>query len=69
MKQKYVTYYCVTSIAYALLFLLIPLFYSFGLKSSVLIYTVNFFAGIIKAPDWVLLLQIINDPKYYDEKD
>jgi hypothetical protein len=66
LKQKYVTYYFLTSVAYALLFMLIPIFSYLNWRSSFLIYSVNFFSGIVKAPDWVLLLQIINDPKYYN---
>jgi hypothetical protein len=66
LKQKYVTYYFLTSVAYALLFMLIPICYHLTWRSSILVYSVNFFAGVVKAPDWVLLLQIINDPKYYN---
>lgn len=54
LKQKYVTYYFLTSVA-------LPIIYAdtnlldLTWRSSILVYSVNFFAGVVKAPGLILL--------------
>jgi hypothetical protein len=56
IKSNYVIYYAVLGVIYALLFGSIPILYYLDWRTKYVIFVINLFTGLVKAPTWPLML-------------